>query len=66
VAAVPVGAAETCAAMADEADESICAREPETVFMASDVVPRFLRNEQTKSNNCLLGQRATFPNDPQW
>jgi predicted phosphoribosyltransferase len=32
VVAVPVGAADTCAAMAKEADEAICAREPEPFY----------------------------------
>lgn len=32
VVAVPVGAADTCAAMANEADEAICAREPEPFY----------------------------------
>jgi len=32
VVAVPVGAADTCAALANEADEAICAREPDPFY----------------------------------
>jgi putative phosphoribosyl transferase len=64
VAAVPVGAAETCAAMPHEADESICACEPEPFYGVGMWYQDFSETSDNEVKDLLAQAARDFPRRP--
>jgi predicted phosphoribosyltransferase len=59
VVAVPVGAAETCAAMRDDADEVICARTPEPFYAVGLWYQNFAQTTDAEVRGLLAGANST-------